>query len=89
MIPLMMSKGYQIGLGVDENTAAVIRGDEVEIIGDRGALVVDLSAATNKPELGAFNVTGARLSYLEHGRPLPPACLQRHARALQAAGRPA
>ena len=67
MIPLMMSKGYQIGLGVDENTAAVIRGDEVEIIGDRGALVVDLSAATNKPELGAFNVTGARLSYLEHG----------------------
>ncbi|WP_204308677.1 hypothetical protein, partial [Citrobacter freundii] len=45
MIPLMMAKGYKIGLGVDENTAAVIRGDEIEIVGARGALIVDLTEA--------------------------------------------
>ncbi|HEY8877336.1 MAG TPA: cyanophycinase [Roseateles sp.] len=67
MIPLMMVKGYKIGLGVDENTAAVIRGDEIEVIGDRGCLIVDVTEATMDPSLGAFNIQGARLSYLEHG----------------------
>ncbi len=67
MIPLMMAKGYKIGLGVDENTAAIIRGDEIEVIGDRGCLVVDLTEAKTDESLGAFNVQGARLSYLEHG----------------------
>jgi cyanophycinase len=67
MIPLMIAKGYKIGLGVDENTAAIIRGDEIEVIGDRGCLVVDLTEAKSDPSLGAFNVQGARLSYLEHG----------------------
>lgn len=67
MIPLMMAKGYKIGLGVDENTAAIIRGDEIEVIGDRGAMIVDLTEAKTDASLGAFNVQGARLSYLEHG----------------------
>ncbi len=67
MIPLMMAKGYKLGLGVDENTAAIIRGDEIEVIGDRGAMVVDLTEAKTDATLGAFNVQGARLSYLEHG----------------------
>ncbi|HEV6964325.1 cyanophycinase, partial [Roseateles sp.] len=67
MIPLMMAKGYKIGLGVDENTAAIIRGDEIEVIGDRGCMIVDLTEARSDPSLGAFNVQGARLSYLEHG----------------------
>jgi len=67
MVPLMMAKGYKLGLGVDENTAAIIRGDDIEVIGDRGALVVDLTDATSDAALGAFNVQGARISYLEHG----------------------
>ncbi len=67
MIPLMMAKGYKLGLGVDENTAAVIHGDEVEIIGGRGALVVDLGDIKSDPTLGAFNVNGAKLTYLDHG----------------------
>ncbi len=67
MIPLMMAKGYKLGLGVDENTAAIIRGDEIEVIGDRGCMVVDLTEAKTDATLGAFNVQGARLSYLEHG----------------------
>jgi cyanophycinase len=67
MIPLMMAKGYRMGLGVDENTAAVIHGDDVEIIGGRGALLVDLNEMKSDPTLGAFNVSGARLTYLDHG----------------------
>lgn len=67
MVPLMMAKGYKLGLGVDENTAAIIRGDEIEVIGDRGALIVDLTEAKTDATLGAFNVEGARISYLEHG----------------------
>ncbi len=67
MIPLMMAKGYKLGLGVDENTAAIIRGDEIEVIGDRGCMVVDLTEARTDATLGAFNVQGARLSYLERG----------------------
>ncbi len=67
MIPLMMAKGYKLGLGVEENSAAVIRGDEIEIIGGRGAMIVDLSEVKTDPTLGAFNVTNARLTYLDHG----------------------
>ncbi len=67
MIPLMMAKGYKLGLGVDENTAAVVHNDEVEVIGGRGALLVDLNEVKTDPTLGAFNVSNARLSYLDHG----------------------
>ena len=67
MIPLMMAKGYKLGLGVDENTAAIIHGEEIEIIGGRGALLVDLNDIKSDPTLGAFNVSNARLSYLDHG----------------------
>lgn len=67
MIPLMMAKGYKLGLGVDENSAAIIHGDEIEVIGGKGALLVDLGEVKTDPTLGAFNVTNARLSYLDHG----------------------
>jgi len=67
MIPLMMAKGYKLGLGVDENSAAVIHGDEVEIIGGKGAMLVDLNDVKTDPTLGAFNLTQARLNYLDHG----------------------
>ena len=67
MIPLMIAKGYRLGLGVDENTAAIVHGDEIEIIGGSGALLVDLVDAQSDPSLGVFNVTGARLTYLDHG----------------------
>ncbi|MCV2363898.1 cyanophycinase [Paucibacter sp. DJ1R-11] len=67
MIPLMMAKGYKLGLGVEENSAAVVHGDEVEVIGDKGALLVDLTDVKTDPTLGAFNVTSARLSYLDQG----------------------
>ncbi|MFY8116315.1 MAG: cyanophycinase [Roseateles sp.] len=67
MLPLMQAKGYRLGLGVDEDSAAVIKGGQIEVIGAKGALLVDLSQARHEPQLGAFNVRGAQLSYLDRG----------------------
>ena len=67
MLPLMLAKGYRAGLGVEENSAAVIHADQAEVIGARGALFVDLREARTDPRLGAFNLENARLSYLDRG----------------------
>ncbi|WP_423599230.1 cyanophycinase [Roseateles sp. MS654] len=67
MLPLMLAKGYRFGLGVEENSAAVVRGARIDIVGGRGALLVDLREARSDPSLGMFNLRGARLSYLDHG----------------------
>jgi cyanophycinase len=66
MLPAMLKKGYKLGLGIDENTAMVVGPTrEVEIIGYKGALVIDLHSASTEP--GAFNLTNARVSYLDTG----------------------
>jgi cyanophycinase len=67
MLPLMQSQGLKLGLGVEENSAAILRGHEIEVVGNGGALFVDLAAATTNPQLGAFNVVGVRLTYLGDG----------------------
>jgi cyanophycinase len=67
MLPLMLAKGYRWGLGVEENSAAVIRGSSIEVIGARGALLADLTDAQRDASLPGFNVRGARLSYLDRG----------------------
>jgi cyanophycinase len=67
MLPLMQLKGYKLGVGVDENTAAIFRGDSVEVIGYKGAIVADLTDATSDARLGEFNIRHVRLSYLERG----------------------
>lgn len=67
MLPLMQQAGYRLGLGVEENSAAVVRGNEVEIIGARGALFADLSDAAHDAAAGAFNIRAARISLLETG----------------------
>ena len=92
LIPAMMAKGYKLGLGVDENTAAIFKGDEVEIIGGSGALFVDLSEASSDPSLGAFNVRNARLAYVEDGdridlkaRAVVPAAVKLRGQRLEAA----
>lgn len=65
MLALMLAKGYKVGLGVDENTAAIIRGSEIEIVGGSGALLLDLRQATQEP--GPVNVRNVRISYLDNG----------------------
>src|SRR5205085_537347 len=64
MLPVMLAKGYTLGLGIDENTAAVVGPSrDVTIIGYRGALVLDLAGATTNKAQPAFNVSDARISY--------------------------
>ena len=67
MLPLMLAKDYKLGLGIEENSAIVLHGDEVEVIGAKGALLVDLKQATSDASLGAFNLRNAQLSFLDHG----------------------
>ncbi|MCA1857950.1 cyanophycinase [Massilia oculi] len=66
MLPAMLKKGYQLGLGIDENTAMVVAPNrEVEVIGYRGALLVDLSKAVAQD--GPLELSNVRLSYLDNG----------------------
>jgi cyanophycinase len=66
MLPAMLKKAYKLGLGIDENTAMVVGPNrDVEVVGYKGALLVDLAHATAQE--GEFNVSNARLSYLDSG----------------------
>jgi cyanophycinase len=66
MLPAMLKKGYKLGLGVDEDTALVVKPDrDVEVIGYKGALVLDLANAVVHD--GAFNINDVRISYLDNG----------------------
>jgi cyanophycinase len=59
--------GLRHGLGVDENTAILVRHGEAEVIGYRGAIFLDLSEASHDSSLPGFNVKNARVSYLDRG----------------------
>jgi cyanophycinase len=66
MLPAMLKKGYKLGLGIDENTAMVVGPNrEVEVVGYKGALLIDLARASARE--GVFNVSNVRLSYLDSG----------------------
>jgi len=67
LLAVMQQADKPLGLGIEEHTAVVVRGDEVEVVGDRGVLVVDFTDARRDKALDAFNIRGARLSLLDHG----------------------
>ncbi len=67
MLPLMHERGMTLGLGVEEDSAAILQGDQVEVLGPGGALLVDLTAVATDAKLGAFNLANAKLTYLGHG----------------------
>jgi cyanophycinase len=67
LLPVMVATGYTRGLGVEENTAAIVHDDEVEIVGAGGALFTDLEFARSDTEFGAFAIRGARLNFLDRG----------------------
>lgn len=67
MLPLMQTHGMTLGVGVEEDSAAILRGDVIEVLGSGGALLVDLVDAATDAKLGAFNVSNARLTYMGHG----------------------
>ena len=65
MLPMLAARGDTLGLGVEEDSAAVLQGDTVEIIGR--ALLVNLADARSDGSLGGFNIAQARLSLLGTG----------------------
>lgn len=68
MLPAMMHHGYKIGLGIDEDTAAVVGPNrEVTVVGHTGMLVLDLTDARTDPGKSHFNLVNARISYVDNG----------------------
>ena len=67
MLPVMVQKKYRLGLGVDENSAAIVRHGEIEVIGSNGALVADLGDAVSYQVGAAFGLKGAKITLLERG----------------------
>ncbi len=67
MLPAMLKKGYKLGLGIDENTAMVVGPNrDVEVVGYKGALLLDLTDASATPG-DYFNVANVKISYLDNG----------------------
>ncbi|MEX2187919.1 MAG: cyanophycinase [Pirellulales bacterium] len=65
---IMKSQGLKYGMGVDENTAVEVRdGRQATVLGEKGTLVLDLSEAASDEKAEGFNLTNAKLTYLEHG----------------------
>lgn len=67
MLAVMHSERIELGIGVDEDSGAIVHGRNVEAIGSRGVIIADLANATSDRARGAFNLRGVRLHYLEQG----------------------
>jgi cyanophycinase len=57
--------GQRFGFGIDENTAMLVRDGTIDVIGETGLVVVDMTRARNDTRAGT--VSGIRLSYLDDG----------------------
>ena len=68
MLVAMRQLGIARGLAIGTDTSAVIEDGRVEVVGDEGILLIDLSRSRAVPGFAkGFQLAGARLSYLEHG----------------------
>ena len=64
----MYSQGIPFGIGVDENTALVVRrGHDATVIGYKGVLIMDISNAKPDPKADGFSLKNVKLSYLDRG----------------------
>lgn len=64
----MHTLGMKYGVGIDDNTAIVVRGGHaMNVIGYNGVIVMDLSEATSDAAVKGFNVKNARLTFIDHG----------------------
>ncbi len=59
--------GMEQGIGVGLDTAAVVHGNTVEVLGNRGVVIIDVSTAVFKKERESVNIRNVKLSYLENG----------------------
>lgn len=63
----MFQLGMKGAIGIDLDTAAVVFEDQVEVLGNRGVLVIDLSEASFELSEDGAVIQKVRLSYLENG----------------------
>ena len=64
----MHSQKIPFGIGVDENTALVVRrGVEATVIGYKGVLILDISQAKADSKMDEFSLKNVKLSYLDRG----------------------
>ena len=64
----MRSQNIPYGIGVDENTALIVRrGRHATVIGYKGVLIMDASAAAADAGHEGFSVNDVKLSYLDRG----------------------
>lgn len=72
LIALYAIRQFSLGIGIDEDTAAVCQGDTIEVLGSSGILVVDVAAAKAAGDFtwssaSGFKAKGVILHYLEEG----------------------
>lgn len=83
LLRVLLQSGRPLGLGVEEDSAALIQGGVAQALGARGLLVVDASQAVVEQN-APLRVQALRLSYVDRGdrydlqarRLLPPATRQ-------------
>ncbi|MBC7623657.1 MAG: cyanophycinase [Aeromicrobium sp.] len=66
MVAVMAQQDIKLGLGVEENSAAIIRGNDLEAIGGRGVLLVDLRGAKGT-SVKPLSVSNAAITWLDRG----------------------
>jgi cyanophycinase len=67
LLRAMRHSKVKFGVGVDEDTAVIVRNGTMEVCGYKGALVLDLTSATQDRDLHEFNMKGAKFTYLDTG----------------------
>jgi cyanophycinase len=67
LLVAMDALGYKNGVGVDENTAIIVKNGLMDIVGSTGALIIDLSHARRDYAVTEFNLVGAKITYLNRG----------------------
>lgn len=72
LISALVQHPSMLGIGIDENTAIAVNGDEIEVIGEGGVTIIDLAKMThtNVDESlhdEALAICGARLHILPNG----------------------
>ena len=60
-----LRKPHGVGVGLD--TVAVLHGDWIEVLGNRGVVVIDISSASFKKTRNGVEMLGIRLNYMENG----------------------
>jgi cyanophycinase len=66
LLPLMAARGLQLGVGVEEDSAALMHAGTLQVLGRHGVLVADAAAAVVE-RVAPLSMRGVRLNWLRPG----------------------